>query len=150
MKAFVEPGRAIPVLIVDDDQDDFELIEDSLKICGKDTSIQWLSYGELVLDYLFQREPFADSSKYPFPSLLFMDIRIPKVNGIEVLKLIKNDSKLKKLPTIILSTSDLSNDVTTAYENGANLYLKKPRGLLELKYFYKAIDTLGLPIVLFP
>ena len=51
---------------------------------------------------------------------------------------------------IILSTSDLSNDVTTAYENGANLYLKKPRGLLELKYFYKAIDTLGLPIVLFP
>ena len=54
MKAFVEPGRAIPVLIVDDDQDDFELIEDSLKICGKDISIQWLSDGELVLDYLFQ------------------------------------------------------------------------------------------------
>ncbi len=150
IKAYIEPGQPITVLVVEDDRDDYEMIENCLKKCRNDIKIQWLQDGSRALDYIFQRDKFADPMEYPFPALLFLDIRIPKINGIEIVKIIKEDPNLKILPTIMLSTSASPADVALSYENGANSYIKKPQGISEMEVFERTLETYWNPVVLFP
>ena len=150
IKAISNIKDSVSVLVVEDDADDFEFIEDTVKSCSKKVSVQWVKDGDQALDYLFQRGKYEDKALYPNPDLIFLDIRIPKKNGLEVAKIIKEEPSLKKLPTIMLTTSSSSTDILHAYENGANSYLKKPEGSQEIELFKKAICLFWSPVVLFP
>jgi len=150
IQSLAKPKGKISVLVVEDDADDYEFLEETLKSCCEKASIQWVQDGDQAMDYLFQKGEYQDESKYPEPDLIFLDIRIPKKNGLEIAKIIKNDPRLKKHPTIMLTTSSSSSDVLKAYENGANSYLKKPEGSQEMEQFKNAISLFWSPIVLYP
>ena len=150
IKAVAIPKDKVSVLVVEDDVDDYNFIEAIVKGCSEEASIQWVQDGDQAVDYLFRKGEYQDETRYPDPDLVFLDIRIPKKNGLEVAKLIKKDPRLKKLPTIRLTTSSSSKDVLNAYENGANSYLKKPEGSDEIEQFKKAICLFWSPIVLYP
>ena len=140
----------VSVLVVEDDADSYKFLEAIMKSCCEETSIHWVQDGEQAVDYLFRRGEYQDETKYPDPDLVFLDIRIPKKNGLEVAKIIKKDPSLKKLPTVMLTTSSSSTDVLHAYENGANSYLKKPEGSHEIEQFKKAICLFWSSILLYP
>ena len=150
MNAVAKQREKVSVLVVEDDADDYNFIEAVLKSCCENASVQWVQDGEQAVNYLFRRGEYQDETRYPKPDLVFLDIRIPKKNGLEVAKIIKKDPSLKKLPTIMLTTSSSSTDVLNAYENGANSYLKKPEGPDEIEQFKKAICLFWSPIFLYP
>ena len=150
IKVIAKPKDKVSVLVVEDDADDYTFLEAIVKSCSEKTSIHWVQDGEQAVDYLFRRGEYQDGAKYPEPDLVFLDIRIPKKNGLEVAKIIKKDPRLKKLPTIMLTTSSSSTDVLNAYENGANSYLKKPEGSDEIEQFKKAIGLFWSSILLYP
>ncbi|HVM49498.1 MAG TPA: response regulator [Candidatus Acidoferrum sp.] len=92
---------------------------------------EWLHVtrdGAQALDWLQGAGVYADRSKHPFPDLLLMDIRMPKVSGLEVLRWVRDRPSLSNLPIIMFSGSDLADDIADAYRVGANLYLCKPVG----------------------
>ena len=142
--------RKVSVLVMEDDADDYSLLEDAVKFYCEKASIQWVRDGEEALDYLFQRGEYQDETRYPKPDLVFLDIRVPKKNGLEIAKIIKEDPYLKKVPIIMLTTSSSVSDVLSAYENGVNCYFKKPEGFEEMEQFKKAIGLFWSPIVLYP
>ncbi|MBT5549485.1 MAG: response regulator [Nitrospina sp.] len=142
--------KMVSVLVVEDDADDFIFLQEILKSCCEKSSIQWVQDGDQAVDYLFHRGEYQDQVKYPNPDLIFLDIRVPRKNGLELAKIIKEDPDLKKHPTIMLTTSSSSVDVLHAYENGANNYLKKPEGPKEIEQFKAAICLFWSTIVLYP
>jgi CheY-like chemotaxis protein len=150
IQAVASSKDTVSVLVVEDDADDYDFLKAILKSCCEKASIQWVQDGEQAVDYLFQKGEYQDETRYPAPDLVFLDIRLPKKSGLEVAKIIKKDPRLKKLPTIMLTTSSSSADVRCAYENGANSYLKKPEGSQEMEQFKKAICLFWSPVVLYP
>jgi CheY-like chemotaxis protein len=150
IKSVKDCGNTVSVLVVEDDDDDYDFLEHTLKGCCKETLINWVKDGDQAVDYLFKRGDYEDETRYPKPDLVFLDIRVPKKNGLEIAKIVKEDSVLKKVPTIMLTTSSSSADVLSAYENGVNLYFKKPEGFEEMEQFKKAIGLFYSSIVLYP
>lgn len=144
------PKNYVSVLVVEDDADDYDFLEDTLKACSDKSSIQWVKDGDQAVDYLFRRGEYQDETRYPEPDMVFLDIRMPKKNGLEVAKIIKADPKLRTLPTFMLTSSSSSRDVMHAYENGANSYFKKPEGPEEISQFKKAICLFWSSVVLYP
>ncbi|MBC8288360.1 MAG: response regulator [Nitrospinae bacterium] len=140
----------VSVLVMEDDADDYSLVADAVKSCSAEASLQWVQDGDQAIDYLFRKGEYQDETLYPEPNLIFLDIRVPKINGLEIAKIIKNDPRLKRIPTIILTTSSSAVDIQNAYENGANSYLKKPEGFEEMEQFKKIICLYWSPIVLYP
>jgi CheY-like chemotaxis protein len=96
--------------------------------------------GEAALDYLFRRGPFQDAEKYPRPQLVLLDLRLPKIDGLEVLKEIRQSESLQRIPVVILSTSYAEPDVGKAYDYHANSYLVKP---LDFEQFTQLMNDLG-------
>jgi CheY-like chemotaxis protein len=88
--------------------------------------------GQETIDYLSGNEPFQDRAKFPFPNLLIMDIRMPKMDGFHLLTWLRTHPHCSVIPTLILSASDLPGDVRKAYQLGANSYIAKPSQLEEL------------------
>jgi CheY-like chemotaxis protein len=82
--------------------------------------------GEVALDYLHGRGPYADRRQFPLPHLVLLDLRLPRVDGLEVLRDVKTDRELHRIPVVVLTTSDAERDVAQAYEYHANSYLTKP------------------------
>ena len=97
--------------------------------------------GEECLDYLHRRGKYADSDKAPRPKVLLLDIQMPKMDGLEVLKHIREDEDLCKLPVVILTTSKAEKDRVKGYDLGANAYIVKPVGF---DNFAEAIHTINL------
>lgn len=140
----------VAVLVMEDDADDYSLLEGTVKSCCDKALIHWVKDGDEAIDFLFRKGEYQDETLYPEPSLIFLDIRVPKKNGLEIAKIIKADPRLKKVPTIMLTTSSSSSDVMHAYENGANSYFKKPEGSEEMEQFKKAISLFWSSVLLYP
>lgn len=131
---------ALPtVLIADDDDGHAFLIEDNLRRGGVETSFLRFSDGQELLDYLFgrSRNPTFDPNH---PYLLLLDIRMPKVDGVTALCQIKADPHLRKLPVIILTTTDDPREIDRCHELGCNVYVHKP---VSYQDFVRAITQLG-------
>ena len=128
------------VLLVEDDPDHAELILRSLQNHRVAIEVCHLSDGETALDYLFRRRGFAELAARPHPHLILLDLRLPRIDGMEVLREIKASEELKDIPVVILSTSQAEGDVDRAYRNRANSYLVKP---MEFDEFVRLIDELG-------
>ncbi|MDA3898524.1 MAG: response regulator [Desulfobacteraceae bacterium] len=114
------------ILLVEDNPMDVELILDAFKEARLDNEIQVAKNGKEALDFLFGTEKYADRKKYPLPDIILLDLKMPGIDGHEVLKKVKGADKLKRIPVIILTSSQEEGDRAMSYDNGANSYLVKP------------------------
>ncbi|MBJ6751181.1 response regulator [Geomonas anaerohicana] len=119
-------GEPLCILLVEDNPDHAELAIRNLTDAGLVNHLFHVEDGEAALDYLNNRGRFADQSAYPRPHLVLLDLRLPKVDGIEVLKQVKASDQLKAIPVVILTTSAAERDLAQAYNHYANSYLTKP------------------------
>jgi CheY-like chemotaxis protein len=118
--------RPAHILLVEDNRMDVELTLDAFREARLSNTIHVASTGQAALDYLFGRGVYADRTAYPLPSLILLDLKLPGIDGHEVLRQIKSTPELKRLPVIILTSSREEGDRALSYDNGANSYLVKP------------------------
>ena len=128
------------ILIVDDDEGHAILIRENLEVAGLKNHVQHFCDGQAILDFFFDRAGKAVRG-HDGTYLILLDIRMPKVDGIEVLRRIKADTDLRKLPVIMLTTTDDTREVTRCHELGCNVYIQKP---VDYDKFAEAIRRLGL------
>jgi len=133
-------SHAPVILIVDDDEGHAILVRENLVAAGLSNTIQHFSDGQAVLDFFFN--PGAHQRhNHGQVYLLLLDIRMPKVEGTEVLRRLKADPKLRKMPIVILTTTDDAREVERCHELGCNVYIQKP---VDYDKFAEAIRRLGL------
>lgn len=133
-------GKPFIILLVEDNPDHTELIMQSFRDHRVANKINHVSDGESALDYLFRRGDYADPKKSPRPHLILLDLRLPKVDGLEVLIEIKGTNGLSRIPVVVLTTSEIEKDMNLAYNNHANSYLVKP---VDFDKFTQLMDDLG-------
>ncbi|SPD76304.1 Response regulator rcp1 [uncultured Desulfobacterium sp.] len=128
------------ILLVEDEEAHAELTKRAVRKSGNANRLDVVTSGEDALDYVFNRGAYADRSQYPMPGLILLDIKLPGIDGIEVLKAIKEDQNLRKIPVIMLTSSERDADVISSYKNYANSYLTKPVGYKEFEEKIRQID----------
>jgi len=114
------------ILLVEDNPMDVELIVDAFKEARLGNKIQVARNGKEALEFVFGEGEYADRKRYPLPDIILLDLKMPGIDGHEVLRRIKGTHKLKRLPVIILTSSKDEGDRAMSYDNGANSYLVKP------------------------
>lgn len=129
------------VLLVDDDNDHAELVMRSLSEHPILNRVIRLANGEMVLDYLFRRGDYTNPALSPRPQLILLDLRLPRISGLEVLQTLKASEALRPIPIVIFTTSDAEQDVVRAYQYHANSYLVKP---LDFAQFTRLIEEVGI------
>lgn len=134
-------GEPILVMLVEDNADHAELVIRTMESHHIATKIQHFADGETALDYLLRRGEFSDPEKSPRPHIILLDLRLPRVDGLEVLRVIKEEEELKSIPVVILTTSEAERDVAHAYEHYVNSYLVKPVGFED---FSNLMNDLGV------
>lgn len=123
------------MLLVEDDPNDILLIQRAFAKACLVNPLKVVRDGEQAINYLSGTGDFADRGRYPLPSLILLDLKLPRKSGLEVLEWLRQQPMLKQTPVIVLTSSKESSDVSRAYDLGANSYLIKPvgfEGLLEL------------------
>jgi CheY-like chemotaxis protein len=136
--------REVVILIAEDDAGHARLIEKNLSRGGLHNRIQRFDNGQAVLDFLFCRGP-GPHRQFDTPYLLLLDIRMPQVDGVEVLRQVKQDAELRKVPVIMLTTTDDPREVERCHAIGCASYMVKP---VDYEKFAEAIKSLGLYISL--
>ncbi|MBI4326185.1 MAG: response regulator [Chloroflexi bacterium] len=136
--------REVVILIAEDDSGHARLIERNLTRAGLNNKIEGFANGQEILDFLFLQGP-ARRRIQDTPYLLLLDIRMPKVDGVEVLRQIKQDAELRKIPVIMLTTTDDPREVERCHALGCSNYIVKP---VDYDKFAEAIKQLGLFITL--
>jgi CheY-like chemotaxis protein len=129
------------VLVAEDNPDDAILLRRALQKAGIDARVKIVSDGEEMLLYLQAKGAYADRSNNPLPSLIILDLKMPRRTGLEVLAWICEHPELAVVPTIVLSASNLDNDVRDAYNLGANTYFVKPTTFEELVETMRMLET---------
>ncbi|EEF59548.1 response regulator [Pedosphaera parvula] len=125
-------SKTEPILIVEDLEDDVLLLQMALKRNEVQGQVCIVSNGQEAVDYLRGLPPYDDRNKYPFPYIIYSDLKMPLMNGFELLTWIKSHTDCSVIPFIILTASAQESDVKRAFELGANAYLVKPSTLKEL------------------
>ena len=133
-------GEPVLVMLVEDNADHAELVIRTLEDHRIANRIQHFADGQSAIDYLLREGEYADPQTSPRPDVILLDLRLPRVDGLEVLRRIKENPELKPIPVIVLTTSEAERDVTRAYDNYVNSYLVKPVGFEE---FSKLMNDLG-------
>ena len=133
-------GKPITILHVEDNSDHADLVARTLLDHCVANDIRLVRDGQAALDYLFHREEFADPIENPRPALVLLDLRLPKVDGLDVLSVIKSNDELSTIPVVILTSSEAEVDLVRAYKHHANSYLVKPVGFED---FSKMMAQLG-------
>jgi len=131
----------IEILLVEDNPSDAELTIRALKMKHIVNKIVHLKDGADALDFLFCEGAYAGRNKNNKPRTILLDLKMPKVNGIEVLRRLKADESLRSIPVVVLTSSKEDPDIKTCYELGVNSYIVKPVGF---ENFVKAVGELGL------
>jgi CheY-like chemotaxis protein len=114
------------ILIVEDSDDDFFATQRAFKKAGLANLLHRCTTGDEAVDYLFRRGAFADPGTSPRPSVVLLDLNLPGLDGRDVLRLVKSDPELRKIPVIVLTTSSADQDIERCYADGANSYIQKP------------------------
>jgi CheY-like chemotaxis protein len=131
---------ALTVLLADDDDALSILLENAIHQSGRDISVKWVTDGDEAIRYLARLEQYADDEKFPIPSLMLLDLKMPRVTGFEVLEWKLVQAHLQWLPVIIWSSSDLAADKERAERLGAAAYFVKP---MESGGFLKLVEYLA-------
>ena len=121
------------ILQVEDDEADVFLLRRVFEQAGITSPLQTVADGQMAIDYLSGVGEFADRQKHPVPCLVLMDLNLPRKDGLEVLRWIRQQPNLNKLVVVVFSSSALDRDVERAYELGANSYIQKPPSLDQLR-----------------
>lgn len=129
-------GRSIEMLLVEDNEADIKLTQIALKQAKLENRLHVVRDGEEAIAFLRREGNYADAVR---PDLVLLDLHLPKVTGAEVLKMIREDVKLKNLPVVILSTSDADKDIYESYELHANCYVTKP---VDLRKFMGVVEMI--------
>jgi len=124
------------ILLVEDNEGDSKLFEEAISINDLNIDLEVIAEGDKAMEYF---EHLKTQDKIEFPNLVVLDLNLPKVNGKLILKFIKESDELKSIPTIILTTSNLSYDIDECYALGANAYLPKS---FEIEKFFQLIQLL--------
>jgi CheY-like chemotaxis protein len=122
----MQVSQTVTILLVEDNPDHAMLTMRALKNGNMLNTVHWVKDGAEALDFLYHRGQYTDVTQAPRPGLILLDIKLPKVDGHEVLSQIKNDARLRSIPTIMLTTSSREDEVSRCYATGANSYVSKP------------------------
>jgi len=133
-------GQPINILLVEDEEAHAMIVKRNLDHFKLANKIFHVSDGLAALDYLYRRNDYSDPLSSPRPELILLDLRLPKVDGLAVLRTIKTDPALVRIPVVVMTTSSAEKDITQAYDNYANSYLVKP---LDLQQFMPMLENLG-------
>ena len=133
-------GDPLTILLVEDNLDHAELVMRNMEDFAVANRIIHVEDGQAALDYLYGQGEYTNRLRFPMPHLMLLDLRLPKVDGLQVLKEVKENADLRLLPVVILTTSDAERDLATAYEFRANSFLTKPVDFLE---FSRLLRDLG-------
>jgi len=129
------------ILLVEDNEDDEALTTRALKTHNLANNIAVARDGAEALDYLFARGDHAGRDIADLPAVMLLDLNLPRVGGLDVLKQVRADERTRSLPVVILTSSDEERDIIDSYELGANSYVRKP---VEFSQFSEAVSQLGL------
>jgi len=132
-------GDDAVILMVDDNDDDVRLMQLAFEKVGLTNRLELVCNGDDAIKYLAGEGRYADRHRFPFPSLVMLDLKMPLCDGFEVLQWVKEHPQLAALPILVLSMSDRLEDVQRAYDSGANSFLVKPMGLAELRALAQAV-----------
>ena len=139
--------NCIDVLLVEDNPGDVRLTREALKDAKVRNNLYVAETGDEAIAFLRQEGRFARS---PRPDLVLLDLNLPRKNGREVLKEIKSDADLKRIPVVVLTSSDDEKDIVKSYDLGANCYVTKPVDLDQFMNVVKSIDSFWVTIVKLP
>ncbi len=136
IKTKIMKPKIIEILLVEDSPGDIRLTKEALKEYKIINKLNVVNDGQEAMDYLHKKDKYRDAMT---PDIILLDLNLPKKDGREVLAEIKNSEALKRIPIVILSTSDNEDDILDAYKNYANCYITKP---IDLDQFVKVVKTL--------
>ena len=134
------------ILHIEDDSNDVLLLQHACRKAGGRFVLQTVSDGDEAISYLSGMDKFADRHSHPLPRLVLLDLKMPRVNGFEVLAWLRKNQDFKCVPVVVLTSSNHEADVRRAYELGANSYLVKPVGFDALVELLKAIEHYWLKL----
>ncbi|MCX5973509.1 MAG: response regulator [Coprothermobacterota bacterium] len=137
----MEQYNAVEILLVEDNPNDVELTLRALKENKLANRIQVVEEGAAALDFLFANGVFTQRDVEALPKVVLLDLKLPKVSGLEVLRAIKSDERTKLVPVVVLTSSQEERDIVESYHLGANSYITKP---VDFDNFVKSISELGL------
>jgi CheY-like chemotaxis protein len=137
----LEANAVVEVLLVEDNATDAELCIRTLKKHNLANRLVWVKDGAEALDFLFAKGAYAGRAASVQPKVVLLDLRLPKVDGLEVIRKVRSDDQLKVLPIVVLTSSTEDHDVKESYKLGANSFVSKPVGFEE---FAAAVAQLGL------
>ena len=129
------------ILLVEDNRDDEELTRLALKECNVANHLVVVRDGKEALDWLFCAGPYADRDPCQIPCLILLDLKLPKISGLEVLERLRAHPRTRRLPVVILTSSREEQDLLRGYDLGANSYIRKP---VDFDQFTRAIQQLGI------
>jgi CheY-like chemotaxis protein len=134
-------NRSVEILLVEDNPSDVELTLHALRKNKLVNNIRVVNDGEEALDFLFCRGAYAGGDPQPAPKLVLLDLKLPKVDGLEVLRQVKSDPGTKMIPVVILTSSREERDVVNGYALGVNSYIQKP---VDFEQFRDVVKQIGL------
>lgn len=129
------------IIIIEDNPDDLELMVRTLKINHLANNLITFEDGEQGLDYLFKQRKYLDRESDAKPKVIFLDLKLPKVDGLEVLRQLKANETTRMIPVVIVTSSNQDPDIKAAYDLGANSYVVKP---VDFDEFQEKMNKLGL------
>lgn len=143
-------GKSITILMADDDPDDRMLAKEALEEARLANILDTVEDGEQLMDYLYQRGPYADLLGTPYPGLILLDLNMPRKDGREALKEIKADPTLRRIPVVVLTTSKAEEDILRTYDLGVNSFIIKPVTFESLVTTIKTLAKYWFEIVELP
>lgn len=141
---------SITILMADDDEEDRMLTRKAFELNHLGNDLRFVEDGEELLDYLHHRGKYEAPDSSPRPGLILLDLNMPKKDGREALEVIKKDPALRRIPVVVMTTSEADQDVARSYDLGANSYITKPVTFDSLAKVIKALDRYWFEIVVLP
>lgn len=141
------PGH---ILLVEDNPMDVALTLDAFREANLSQHIHTVNSGQAALDYLFGADPYGNRDQYPLPNLVLLDLKLPGIDGHEVLRRIKGAPQIRRVPIVVLTSSQTDTDLIRSYDNGANSYLNKPVSSKDFLTVVQQIDQYWLTLNITP
>lgn len=142
-----DAARPVTILVVEDSPDDCDIFRDAVQAARLANPVEFVEDGAEALDYLRGRGPYADRERHPRPGLVFLDINLPRVNGLDVLAAVRDDPGLRGLPVVVLTVSGSDEDVLRSYELDSMVFIQKPVSSLNLSAVIQSLDRLHVQVV---
>ena len=143
-------SKPVIILMADDDEDDRLFTRDALAENRIINDLYFVEDGEDLMDYLYQRGDYSEAGVAPHPTLILLDLNMPRKDGREALEEIKNDPELRRIPIVVLTTSKAEEDILKTYDLGVNSFITKPVDFQSMVHIMKTLGTYWFEIVHLP